>query len=129
MVVRPIPRADSFLPLNADRMPPSSYRPSPPSVRPVSSHPIEPDRSAVDRSPPAREVTLRSAPEPPRDETEESADMRAKKKKKKRGPRSPESIAKFKATIAARKQARAAAEDRPKRVPKREAATRSVPAA
>lgn len=60
---------------NVIDIPPSSYRPSPPSSRPQP-----------------REVTLRSAPEP-----EEAPEMAAKKKR----TRSPESIAKQKASIRA----------------------------
>lgn len=74
-----------FIDMNARRrvapvvdLPPSSYRPSPPSSRP----PPEPDRSQIDMplDPPAREATLRSAPEPPA--TEEPADVAVKRKKR-----------------------------------------------
>lgn len=66
-------------------MPPSSYRPSPPSSRPPP--PTEP------------QATLPAEPE--------AEPVAAKKKKKRGGGRSPESIAKQKATIAAKKAAQA----------------------
>jgi hypothetical protein len=89
---------------NVVDMPPSSYRPAPPSTRPRIMPPsaLEPDRSLVEGySPPARETTLRSAPEPPK----EASDMAGKKKM----TRSPESIAKMKATLAAKRAAKQAA--------------------
>ncbi len=95
-------RGAAFLPLNAQRMPPSSYRPSPPSVRAVPSEP-EPDRSLVEGYvPPKRETTLRSAPEPAPEPPKEAPEMAGKKKR----TRSPESIARQKATIAAKKTKR-----------------------
>jgi uncharacterized protein YoaH (UPF0181 family) len=87
MPVHPIPEAQRFMPLNADKrrphnvvdMPPSSYRPSPPSSRPP-----EPDRAQIDIpfEPPKVEKTLRSAPEPAA--REEAPEVAAKKVKKKR---------------------------------------------
>lgn len=72
-------------------MPPSSYRPSPPSSRPP---PPETYKSVLD------ELLAEHA------EETEAEPVAAKKKKKKRGGgRSPESIAKQKATIAAKKKA------------------------
>lgn len=83
---------------NVIDMPPSSYRPSPPSTRPRRMMPrdaLDPDRQLVE----GYEPTLRSAPEPPRGD----AEMAGKKKR----TRSPESIAKMKATLAAKAAAAA----------------------
>lgn len=107
-----------FFDLNAQRlkvdMPASSYRPSPPSTRAVRLAPRlptpaiepepEPDRSLVEGYvAPKHEPTLRSAPEPPPEPPAEERDMAGSKKGRKR---SPESIARMKATIAAKKSAR-----------------------
>lgn len=99
----------TFIDMNARRrahvvdMPASSYRPSPPSSRAPSTRERlsqEPDRLLVETPEPAKtEPTLRSAPEPPR----EVAEMAGKKK------RSPEAIAKMKATLAAKRKAKEAA--------------------
>jgi transposase-like protein len=70
---------------NVVDMPPSSYRPAPPSTRPRNMPPnaLEPDRSLVEGySPPARETTLRSAPEPPKSPAPEVSDVAAKKTRK-----------------------------------------------
>jgi hypothetical protein len=98
---------------NVVDMPPSSYRPAPPSTRPRNMPPsaLEPDRSHVEGySPPARETTLRSAPE----RQKGASDMAATKKRS----RSAETIAKFKATLAAKKAAQLAAEAEPTGRPK-----------
>ncbi len=105
-----------FLPLNAQRMPPSSYRPSPPSARAPQP---EPDRSQVEGyEPPPREETLRSRPEPPGPERQ-APEMAAKKKR----VRSPESIARQKATLAAKKTARGTKQ---KRAPRASAEQREI---
>jgi transposase-like protein len=69
---------------NVVDMPPSTYRPSPPTARPRNMPPsaLEPNRSVVEGySPPARETTLRSAPEPPENPAPEVSDVAGKKKK------------------------------------------------
>lgn len=89
---------------NVVDMPPSSYRPSPPSsrARSMPAHALDPDRQLIEGyAPPKQEATLRSAPEPP----PEASEMAGKKKR----TRSPESIAKMRATLAAKKAAGAAA--------------------
>lgn len=59
-------------------MPPSSYRPSPPSTRTLPRHALEPDRSLVEGyEPPKQEPTLRSRPEPPG-----ASDMAGKKRQR-----------------------------------------------
>jgi hypothetical protein len=84
---------------NVVDMPPSTYRPSPPSTRARAQ--TEPDRQLVENyEPPKPERTLRSAPEPPR----EVSEMAGKKKRS----HSPESIAKLKATLAAKRAAKEA---------------------
>ena len=70
-------------------MPPSSYRPSPPSARPPSN---PPPAAAID------ELMAEHV-------AETEAEPMAAKKRRKKGGRSPESIAKQKATLAAKKKA------------------------
>jgi hypothetical protein len=85
---------------NVVDMPPSSYRPSPPSTRqrPLPPNALDPDRQLVDGyAAPKHEPTLRSTPTPPGEVAEVAG--------KRRRPRSPETIAKFKATMAAKRAA------------------------